>query len=174
MTQRNDLGLDPWVVTEMSIVELIRGRFVLHGLEADSKDEAIQEMVDFLVQEEGIAAAARDTVLDAVIGRERTMSSGMEDGVALPHAVTDAVEAEVAAIGIAPAGIPFDAFDAQPVRIIILHVSPTQSASMRVQILRRIARLLDEPDFRSRLLGASDAGEVVATIRRAEARLPGS
>jgi PTS system nitrogen regulatory IIA component len=151
----------------VNLLDLIRGRLVIPSLAAQEKRRAIEEIVDFLVAEGGVPPARREAVLKAVYGREDFMSTGMEHGIALPHGVTDAIDEEVAAIGISKEGIPFDSYDEQPARIIILLLTPTMKALTRVRTLAEIARIVNDPAVREALFRCRSAEELRGPHRRA-------
>lgn len=155
----------------MTVSELIQGKLVLVGMTATLKDEAIRELVDFLIRERAIPEGSREPVLDAVFSRERVMSTGMEKGVALPHGVTDAVPSEVVAIGLSGRGIAFETIDGEPVRILVLHLAPRSQSLRRVRTLSRIVRMLHSDGVRTALTSSGAAPEAIGVIRSAEADL---
>ncbi len=141
---------------------------MLVGLRGADKREVIVELVDALVREGELPPERRAAVLRSVWGRERFMSTGMEQGIALPHGVTDAIEEEVAVIGIAPEGVPFDSFDGAPAQIVILLLTPTMKALTRVRTLAEIVRTVGNAEVRRRLLRARDRQEVIAVLREVQ------
>ena len=90
----------------------------------------------------------REMVLKAVMDRERVMSTGMGDGVAIPHAKTDGVKDLVAAFGVTKQGIDFQSIDGKPVRIIFLLAGPTDQTGPHLKALSRISRLMHRKEFR--------------------------
>ena len=148
----------------MTVIELIRRRLVVPSLQASDKLDAIRELLDFLIEQGELAADRRPDVLDAVFCRERYMSTGMEHGIALPHGVTDAVEEELAAIGISKEGITFGTMDGRPVHIIILLLTPTLKALTRVRTLAEIARVVNCAESRRRLIASEHSDEAIRII----------
>lgn len=149
----------------MNLLDLIRGRLVIPSLVAREKRAAIEEIVDFMVASAAIPLAARPPVVKAVHGREDFMSTGMEHGIALPHGVTDAVDEEMATIGISKEGIPFESYDARPAHIVILLLTPVGKALTRVRTLAEIARAVNDPKVRQGLIAAPTAEEAVKVLR---------
>ncbi len=149
----------------MKLLELIRSQLIVPRLAAAEKFAAIRELVDFMAAGGAFPAPAREPVLGAVYGRERFMSTGMEHGIALPHGVSEAVDDEVAAIGLSPQGIPFDSFDGRPAQIVILLVTPTQKAITRVRTLAEIARVVNERRVREALVKAETVEQAVDVLR---------
>ncbi|HOZ46536.1 MAG TPA: PTS sugar transporter subunit IIA [Candidatus Hydrogenedentes bacterium] len=154
----------------MLMGELLHSRVVKIGLEAETKFEAIEELVDLLVEAHEIPLAARNHVVDVVIERERSMSTGMEYGVALPHGVSDQIDDLIGALGIAPEGIPFESLDAQPAKLIVLLVLPKRNFQGHVRTLAGIAHLMNAPGFREKLIRAADVQEVLDLIEDEEDR----
>lgn len=125
---------------------------------ADDKEGVIDELLECLVSEGLIAnrAQAREDVL----ARERSMSTGMQDGIAIPHARTSAVSRLVCAIGLKREGIDFDALDVKPTRIVILTLSPRDAATPHIQFMASISKSLDVAG-RQALLNCHSADEML-------------
>ena len=123
------------------------------NLAGKDKTAIITEMVDVLVASSLVKD--REGALKAVFERERKMSTGMQYGIAIPHAKCDSVETLVAAIGVVKDGVDFDALDGQPARIIILTLSPAKRAGPHIQFLAEISRLLSNETTRERVLTAA-------------------
>ena len=104
----------------MSLLDILSAQSTLVGLKGHSKDEIIEELVGSL--EVGAAIADRDKVLQAVLEREKIMSTGIGDGIAIPHGKTDAVSQLSAALGIHKRGVDFEALDGEPAFVFFLLV----------------------------------------------------
>jgi fructose-specific phosphotransferase system IIA component len=109
-----------------------------------------------------------DTGLEKVLDRERMMSTGIGDGLAIPHAKNEVMKQSRVAFARVRRGIDFDALDGKPVHLIFLLVGPPDSASLHVKILAVIARITKNPEFRDRLMAAETADEVIRLIREEE------
>jgi PTS system nitrogen regulatory IIA component len=109
-------------------------------LQGDTKEAVIEELLAVLVRNEAVrdAAAARD----AVWTREKSMSTGMQYGIAIPHGRTDGVDQLVCAVGLKREGVEFDSIDGQPARIIVLTLSPKAAAAPHVQFMSSISQVL--------------------------------
>ena len=153
----------------MLLSEMLHPSVVKLSLGAQSKHEAIAELVDRLVQAHDLPMSQRDSVIEAVEARERSSSTGIEHGVALPHCGTDRVNETLAAIGISKDGVPFEATDREPAHIIILLVLPKGQFSERVHTMAGIAHLLENADLRKGILAAPDADALLDVIEKAEA-----
>jgi len=93
----------------------------------------------------------RDTVLEAVFTRERTRSTGIGSGIAIPHGKCNAVKELVMALGITAAPLEFESVDGKPVSIVILLVSPADQTGPHIQALARISRLMLDEEFKAAL-----------------------
>jgi len=140
-------------------------------LDIDGLDKwaLIETLTDSLVSSEQIEAIHRDVVHDALVLREKSMSTGMEKGIAIPHASVAQVQQTAVALGVATKGVPFEAIDGQPTHLVILLVNPANQTKAHIRTLAEIARLLSNADLRAALKGAVDHDAVLDEIRSAEA-----
>jgi mannitol/fructose-specific phosphotransferase system IIA component (Ntr-type)/Kef-type K+ transport system membrane component KefB len=136
---------------------------------ADTKAAAISELIEML-DDEGLISD-RMEALGAVIAREEGMSTGIENGIAMPHARTRAVDRLVCAVGLKPEGIDFGTLDNRPVRIVILLLAPVDLPAPQLQAIAYFIRILNEQG-RAALL-ACDSAEDMVEILRGAAALPG-
>jgi len=150
----------------MTLTDLLSPDVIKIPLESMEKNQIIEEMVDILNQTGRIDN--RDDVLRAVQERENVMSTGMGDGVAIPHAKTDGVKELVASFGIARQGIDFQSIDGKPVRIVFLLVGPTRQTGPHLKALSRISRLVHRKAFRDSLANASNPDNVIKAIKDEE------
>lgn len=137
-------------------------------LRARTKAEALDELVALVLG----AAAATDSgeVRQRVDEREAELSTGIGDGVAIPHARTDRVSELRLAAGTAPDGIDYEALDGRPVRLLFLLVGPHSCADDHVRALSRIARVVRRDDVRQQLAAAADEDAFLEVLERAEPR----
>lgn len=142
----------------MNLKKVLSPDTVWVDLKADTKDGIIKEMVSRLVAAGKIAD--HDTVLQAVLEREAKMSTGMQNGVAIPHGKTDAVKQLVAAVGLQKAGVNFDSMDGSPCTIFIMTVSPAKRTGPHMQFLAEVSRLISQSAEREKLLAARTHSEI--------------
>lgn len=142
----------------MNLKKVLSPEAVWVDLKADSKDGIIEEMVDRLFAAGKISD--REAVLQAVFEREEKMSTGMQNGVAIPHGKTDAVKSLVAAIGLNKAGIDFDAMDGEPCTIFIMTISPLKRRGPHMQFLAEVSRLIGQASEREKLLACNTHSEI--------------
>ncbi len=129
-------------------------------LRATTRDAALHELVALL------AAAAKLTdqaaFLDAVLAREKIVSTGIGMGVAIPHAKLPGYQDFFIAIGLQKQGIPWDAIDGGPVSLIFLVGGPDDKQTEYLQILSRLTTALKDRKRRKSLLAAETSEEVIA------------
>jgi nitrogen PTS system EIIA component len=106
----------------------------------------------------------RATVERVLVERERLQSTGIGDGIAIPHASVESAPGQVAALIVCPRGVPFDAVDGSDVRIVFGVVGPRQAAGDHLRILARISRFLRDAAVRERLVSAPSADHAFALI----------
>lgn len=131
-------------------------------LRGTSKKEIIQELLGLLVKAGRVSEV--DTVLAELMERERKMSTGIQHGVAIPHAKTRAVKNLVACIGIKRDGIDFQSLDGEPSRIFIMTLSPIDRVGPHVQFLAEISMVIKTEEAREKLIRARNPQEVLAVF----------
>ena len=156
----------------MLLGEILHRGVITTDLKATDSFAAIDELLDKIVEARDIAPELSGVVRDAVCARERSMATGMEDGVALPHGSTDRIRNVVGALGISKQGIEFGSLDGLPARLIILLVLPRDEFQVHVRTLAGVSHLLNEQRFRESLLHADDEDEVLRLVRLEERGSP--
>jgi len=151
----------------LRLSELFPPEQVRIGLQARTKQEAIEELVGLLPLPE---PERRAEVVRAVLERESVLSTGIGRGVAVPHGKTAAVPRLMGALGTVPGGLPFDAVDGEPCRILILLVSDPDNAGPHVRALAQVARVLNQEKAKRGLAEARSAGDVAAVFQEDERR----
>ena len=131
-------------------------------LKGNDKEEILAEMVDLLAASGHIRD--KEAVLKAVTDREKRMSTGMQNGIAIPHGKTDAVDCLIAALGIKRDGIDFGALDGQPSTIFVMTVSPDSRTGPHIQFLAEVSRPLNDASVRAKILSASTREEVLKLL----------
>ena len=133
------------------------------NLKATTKDKLLKEMV-MLLANSGIV---RDweAVLEDVKAREDIMSTGLQRGVAFPHAKSDGVVSTCAAIGVCPEGIDFNALDGEKSRFFVMIVSPRKTSSPHMLLLSSMSFILRDSEVVEELIKANDSEELLKMIR---------
>ncbi len=130
------------------------------------KWHAIRALVDHLVARGKLPAARSGEVLEAILSRERCVSTGMEQGIAIPHAAVDDVDRVVAAMGLVrrDSGLDFESIDGQRARLVVLLVIPRNQKLLHIRTLADIARVLQKAKVREQLLAAPTAAAARAVL----------
>jgi fructose-specific phosphotransferase system IIA component len=152
----------------MTLSELLTSKAVTAGLKARTKRDALVELVDLLEDAYGIRSQGE--ILDRVLRREAMMSTGIGNGVAIPHGKAKAVDRMLAACAISREGVEFESADGEPAHIFILLVSPETVGASHVKVLANISRVLKEESVRKMLRDASSPTELLATLKSAESQ----
>jgi mannitol/fructose-specific phosphotransferase system IIA component (Ntr-type) len=142
----------------MNLKKVLSPNTVWVDLKAETKNGIIEEMVDRLVAAGKVSD--REAVLSAVFEREEKMSTGMQNGVAIPHGKTDAVKSLVAAVGLNKGGVDFDSMDGAPCTIFIMTLSPLKRRGPHMQFLAEVSRLISQPAEREKLLACKTHNDI--------------
>jgi len=140
--------------------------------EPADKWDAIRQLVEHMVAIGRLPRASAAAVLDQVLARERSMSTGMERGIAIPHAAVDQVEKVVACMGVIAreSGLDFESIDSQPTRLIVLLVIPRSQKLLHIRTLADVARVLGVDAVRERLIAAATSQEAWESLGAGDTR----
>jgi fructose-specific phosphotransferase system IIA component len=150
----------------MVLTQILQPDCIKVPVESRDKEAVITELVDML-DAKGLLLN-RDDVLEAVLRRERTQSTGTGAGIAIPHGKCNAVKELVMAIGIAHEPIEYNSIDGKPVTILFLLVSPANQTGPHIQALAAISRLMLDEQFRQKLEKVTSANEVYELLNEQE------
>ncbi len=150
----------------MKISEILDKRAIKIGVTATTKEDALKELVDILAQVEDIGDPKG--ILKALLERENLGSTGIGQGIAIPHGKTDKVARLVAVLGISKTGVNFDALDGEPVYIFFLLVAPKATAGPHLKALAQISRLLRDTYFCELIRKCKTEEEVFNLIKNEE------
>ncbi len=154
----------------MKIVDFLNEKAISADLKSTSKEGVIRELVDLLAKAEGIKN--KEDLIKVLLSREALGSTGIGQGVGIPHGKTDSVKRLVAAFGVCHQGVNFDALDGEPVYLFFLLVAPEDSAGPHLKGLARISRLLKDKYFRESLMSLTDEKIVLKLIREEDIKKP--
>ena len=147
----------------MKIMDFLNEKAVCVNLKAQDKKGALLELVDLLYKAGEIKD--KEELVDTLLARESLGSTGIGQGIGIPHGKLNKVKQLVAAFGISKKGVNFDSLDGEPVYIFFLLVAPEDSAGPHLKALARISRLLKDKFFRDILKAAKDEKEVIKIIK---------
>jgi PTS system fructose-specific IIC component len=147
----------------MQLVDVLKENQIFLNFEAENKDQAIEKFIAAL--EETGSIKEPDALKDAIFEREKLGTTGVGGGIAMPHARSSAIKDLTVAFFRSDKGIDFKSIDDQPVNIIFVLLAPVSSGGPYLKLLAKISRLLRSDEFRSALLEAKDAKEIMENIR---------
>lgn len=136
----------------MKITDMLKREFVLEQLKAGNKRDALAELAGVFAQ--GRIKVDSEAMLHVLLERERLGSTGIGDGIAIPHGKLPGLEEMVVSFGRSREGIAFEAMDGKPVHLFFLLMAPENSAGQHLKALAKISRMLKDANFRKDLLDA--------------------
>lgn len=149
----------------MDLADILTGEQIVPALNAVDRWQAIDELVQRLVDTGHIKAEHQAAVAAVVKKRETSMSTGIGFGVGIPHASTDLVSEVTGALGRSAGGVNFEALDSQPVHLVMLFLVPLGQFQKHLHTLANIAKRLHSADLRRALQAAPDAVAMLAVIK---------
>ena len=152
----------------MELADFLTKEQVVTDLKASDRWEAIEELIDLLVDSGQIKADHREAIISIVKKRETSMSTGIGFGIGIPHASTDLIDNVTGAFGRSKDGVNFDALDNQPVNLVMLFLVPQRQFQKHLHTLAKIAKVLHKKEFRKSLEEAGDAAEMSRIIPAAQ------
>lgn len=155
---------------DMRLQELIPPEHILLGLEAADKWAVIERLTAHLCARGALQAGQERVFREAVVSRERSMSTGMERGIAIPHAAVDGIEHVIAGLAVVRgsdgAGVPFDSIDDVPAWLVVLLLIPRPQKLLHIRTLADLARHLGNEDVRRALRSAATPTEAWQALAR--------
>ena len=150
----------------MKVYELLEKKYILTDFKSKDKIDIINELIDLYKNDKKVndLEKARTAVLD----REKIMSTGVGKGFAIPHGKSNGVNDVIAAFGKTKHDIDYDALDGDPVHHVFLLIGRDDMVSKHIKLLSRISRLMNNDEFRDRLLEASTEENIINIFKKAE------
>ena len=150
----------------MKITDLLSEEAIQINGVANSKKEVIDKMVDLMTKNGNIND--KEKYKQAVLKREEEGTTGIGEGIAIPHGKSDAVSKPGLSAMVVPNGVEFNSLDGQPAKLLFLIAAPNTKDNVHLDVLSRLSTLLMDTEFRSALLNAKSPKEFLACIDRAE------
>ena len=147
----------------MTLLDLVRSEIVRVPLVGRTKDEVIREMIKILVDAGRFSDMER--VYQAILDREARGSTGLANGIAVPHAKVDVVSQLEMSIGISREGVDFEALDGKPSHLFFLILAPPGQSGPHIELLAEIARITRSQAFCRALVAAKSPQEVVELFK---------
>ena len=152
----------------MKITEIISEQSISAELASTEKKRALAELSTLLAQ--GSRGVRADDILEVLTARERVATTGIGEGVAIPHGKVPGLPGLVASFGRSTAGVDFRAIDGRPTHLFFTLFAPENSAGAHLKALARISRIFKNPSFRDAILKAASADEVYRLIEVEDAK----
>ncbi len=150
----------------MEIIEILAEDMIIAELKATDKEGVLQELAAALASKH--QEIEKDLLVRVLLEREKLGSTGIGDGIAIPHGKLANIVSLLAAFGRSLKGIDFEAADDKPTKLFFLLVAPENSVGSHVEALVKISHLLKDVSFRKRLLRAKSKAELYQIIRESE------
>ena len=146
----------------MEISELLNPQAIVADLQGRDKNQVLAELTDALIACE--PSLDRDEVIAVLQEREKLGSTGIGDGVAIPHGKLAGIPELMLAFGRSRAGVDFESMDGQAAHLFFLLIAPEESVGVHLKTLARISKLLKDPTVRRKLLDAADQDAIFQVI----------
>ena len=135
---------------------------IISDLQARDKKGVLEELAEVVSRHN--PSVDRVVLVNVLVERENLGSTGIGDGVAIPHGKLKGVDQPIVSFGRSKTGLDFDSMDAQPVHLFFLLIAPENSSGMHLQVLAKIAKILKNSAFRKLLMEAGGRGDLYRTI----------
>lgn len=149
----------------MSLLDSLKKNNILVKPAAKNRWEIIEEMVELAAKNRDIPAEDAEAIKNALIEREKSMSTGIGNGVAIPHCSTTKVSEITTIMALSTKGINFEAIDNEPVKIIILLIVPKDKLTQHIKTLANIAKMMSDVKLREELLSLKTADSILKTLK---------
>ncbi|MFA4875358.1 MAG: PTS sugar transporter subunit IIA [bacterium] len=146
----------------MHLTEILRPEMVWPDLSSKTKPEVIQELARHISG--CVRSLDEQRIAEILMERERLGSTGIQDGIAIPHGKVPGLKDILIACGRSQDGIDFEAHDQKPTHLFFVLLAPEFAAGQHLKALARLSRLLKDSEFRERLMSSRDANEIYRAI----------
>ena len=146
----------------MQLPEIIKENNIIPELKAKDKKGVLEELAAVISRHE--PSIDKGALVKVLVERERLGSTGIGDGVAIPHGKMNGVSHPIISFGRSRQGLDFDSMDGQPAHLFFLLIAPEDSSSVHLQVLAKIAKILKNRDFRKKLMEPGTQKELYQTI----------
>jgi PTS system nitrogen regulatory IIA component len=146
----------------MKIVEMLKPEYIIEALQSDKKKDVLLELSSPFLK--NYPALDPDVALSVLMAREKLGSTGIGEGIAIPHGKLAGLDNLIVCFGRSAAGIDFNAMDGNPVHLFFLLLAPENSAGQHLKMLAKISRMLKDSRFRAKLMAAKSRDEIFGMI----------
>ena len=155
------------VSSSKRVFELLDKKCIITDLEQESKEELIKKLVHYLQRDETTEISS-DEIIKAILNRESIESTGIGNGIAIPHTRLTSIKNFHIILGLSKKGVDFEAIDKKPVHIIFLVLAKEDDKILYIRVLARLARLLHNDEFRDGLLEQDTPESVIQYFKKFE------
>jgi PTS system nitrogen regulatory IIA component len=145
----------------MKILEILKREAIIADLKATNKKGVLEELV---VPVSAIAGLEPEILVKVLLEREKLGSTGIGNGIGIPHGKLKELEEMVIGFGLSRKGVEFESIDGDPTHIFFVLMTPENSTGLHLKLLARISRILKNEPFRERLIKAADSEEIYHII----------
>jgi PTS system nitrogen regulatory IIA component len=153
----------------MKVTEFLNPNAVVAELRGTTKPEVLRELADHLAGAYPGTLRA-DRVLEVLAEREKLASTGIGEGVAIPHGKMPGLDKLYAVFGVSRQGVDFASIDKRPTHLFFALIAPENSAGVHLKALARVSRLFRNPELRGAILGARDSADMYRLISEEDNR----
>ncbi|HPX56032.1 MAG TPA: PTS sugar transporter subunit IIA [Syntrophales bacterium] len=146
----------------MKIVDMLKKEFISTSLRSKDKEDVLSELCSLFAY--GNVKFNHSAMVKALLEREKLGTTGIGDGIAIPHGKLADLDDMYIAFGKSEAGVPFEAMDGKPAHLFFLLVAPEQSTGQHLKTLAKLSRMLKDVQFRKRLMEARTSDELYRII----------
>jgi PTS system nitrogen regulatory IIA component len=152
----------------MKLIDILNESAIVPDLLASTKTEALEALVEAMANSH--PEVDEQEMLNILLEREELGSTGIGDGIAIPHGKSPNVSQITSGFGLSKSGIEFDSLDGKPAHLFFLLIAPENSAGDHLKMLARISRMLKNTEFRKRLLSADSQREIYQIISEEDSK----
>lgn len=156
------------IAIRMFFSENLKKKNILIGIKKKNRWNLINELVQLGVKNGEIPEDQKDAIKKSLMEREKSMSTGIGNGVAIPHCTSQDIKDTILLMAVSSTGIDFDSIDGHPVRITILLIVPKNKLTQHIKTLANIAKLMSNEQLREKIFKAKSADAVVKAIKEFE------
>lgn len=150
----------------MKVFELLDAKYILTEFKSEKKDDVINELIDLLNGDNRVVDL--EEVRKCVFDREKIMSTGVGKGFAIPHGKTNSVTDIIAVFGKCEKPIEYNSLDGEPVNLVFLMIGKDTLVSKHIKLLSRISRLMNNDQFRKKLIEADSEESILKIFEEEE------
>jgi PTS system nitrogen regulatory IIA component len=153
----------------MNIRDMLKRKFIIKDLQATGKRDVLEELVHVFADQNG--GMDRETMVQVLLEREKLGSTGIGDGIAIPHGKLAGIEEILVGFGRSRAGVDFNSLDGRPVHLFFLIIAPDASSAQYLKVLAKISRMLKDSKMRKDLLEAVSADDLYRIIETMDQKI---